>query len=57
MLGSKIAHKSARITHPMTPTKREPSPEDNGKKKVPKDYDKVRNLVKDDRKIRKRIIF
>ena len=53
MLGSKIAHKSARITHPMTPTKREPSPEDNGKKKVPKDYDKVRNLVKDDRKIRK----
>ena len=57
MLGSKIAHKSARITHPMTPTKREPSPEANGKTKVPKYDDTVRNLVPDDRKIRKLIIF
>ena len=34
----------------MAPTKREPSPEDNGKAKVPKYYDKVKNIVKDDRK-------
>ena len=50
MLGCKRINTTTRITHPMAPTKREPSPEDNGKAKVPKYYDKVKNIVKDDRK-------
>ena len=58
MLGCKRINTTARITHPMAPTKREPSPEDTGKAEDPKDCDNVRNIVKDDRKApRKRIIF
>ena len=50
MLGSKRINTTSKITHPMAPTKREPSPEDTGKAKVPKSCDKVRNIVKDVRK-------
>ena len=52
MLGHKVKIHTEKVTHPMEASKREPSPDD-AKKKVPKDYERIRNIVKDSRTIKK----
>ena len=53
MLGQKVTNQKVRVNHPMVQEIKEPVHEDS-RKKMPNDYDKIRNLIKDEPRIIKK---
>ena len=53
MLGQKVSHQQVKVNHPIVQDRKEPVHEES-RKKIPNDYDRIRNLIKDEpRKIKK----